>query len=96
MLVVRAKEGVVVTFLGLVAGALTAGCWFPQLMRSWRTRSTSDLSWLYLVALGAGIMLWLLYGVIQGDIAIVATNGVTLLALLSLAAIKVRFDLRAA
>lgn len=84
------------TFLGLLAGALTAGCWFPQLMRSWRTRSTDDLSWLYLAALGAGIVLWLLYGAILGDIAIIATNGVTLCALLTLAGIKVRFDARAA
>jgi MtN3 and saliva related transmembrane protein len=85
-----------VTFLGLVAGALTAGCWFPQLMRSWRTRSTGDLSWVYIAALGAGILLWLLYGVILGDIAIIATNGVTLLALLTLAGIKARFDARPA
>jgi MtN3 and saliva related transmembrane protein len=85
-----------VTFLGLVAGALTAGCWFPQLMRSWRTRSTGDLSWLYIAALGAGILLWLLYGVILGDIAIIATNGVTLFALLALAGIKARFDARTA
>ena len=48
--------------LGLVAGALTTGCWLPQLLKSWRTRSTTDFSWLYLAVFRTGIALWMIYG----------------------------------
>jgi MtN3 and saliva related transmembrane protein len=82
----------VVVALGLTAAALTTGCWFPQLLRSWRTRSTRDLSWAYLAVLGLGITLWLVYGVAVGDPVIVAANGLTLMALATLAAAKLRFD----
>ena len=33
--------------LGLAAGLLTTACWVPQLVRAYRTRSTSDISWVY-------------------------------------------------
>ena len=81
-------------FLGLLAGALTTGCWLPQLRRSWRTRSTADLSWTYLFVLGGGIALWLVYGLVGGQPAIIVTNGLTLLLVLALGGFKARFDRR--
>ena len=80
------------TLLGLAAGILTTGCWGPQLLRAYRTRSTADISWLYLGALGAGILLWLTYGVLSRDAALVATNVATVLAVATLGLLKHRFD----
>jgi len=84
------------TALGLLAGLLTAGCWLPQLRRSWRTRSTIDISWAYLTVLTTGVSLWLLYGVLIRDVAVIGTNAVTAAALLTLASFKARFDRPAA
>lgn len=81
-----------VTALGLTAGVLTTGCWAPQLLRSYRTRSTVDISWLYLAALGAGVLLWLTYGLVTRDTALVAANVATAAALGTLALLKRRFD----
>jgi MtN3 and saliva related transmembrane protein len=81
-----------ITLLGLLAGLLTTGCWFPQLLRSWRTRSTGDISWTYLAALSAGVGLWLLYGCLTADLAIICSNAVTLGALITLAVFKAVFD----
>lgn len=80
------------TALGLLAGLLTAGCWLPQLRRSWRTRSTTDISWTYLAVLTTGVGLWGLYGLVVRDIAVIGTNAATAAALLTLAAIRARFD----
>jgi MtN3 and saliva related transmembrane protein len=80
------------TTIGLLAGVLTAGCWLPQLRRSWRTRSTTDISWTYLTVLTTGVALWLLYGVLVRDVAVMGTNAATAAALLTLAALKARFD----
>lgn len=84
------------TALGLLAGLLTAGCWLPQLRRSWRTRSTTDISWTYLTVLTTGVGLWLLYGVLVRDVAVIGTNAATATALITLAALKARFDRPAA
>lgn len=78
--------------LGLAATTMTTGCWLPQLLRSWRTRSTGDLSWLYLAVLGTGISLWLLYGVAVGDPVIIMANGLTIGLLVVLSVGKLRFD----
>jgi MtN3 and saliva related transmembrane protein len=76
------------TGLGLAAGLLTTICWVPQLVRSLRTRRTDDLSWTYLSVLAAGVGLWLGYGILRADIAIVASNLLTLASVLTLIAIK--------
>ncbi|GAB2809602.1 hypothetical protein GCM10022221_03720 [Actinocorallia aurea] len=78
------------TSLGLLAGALTTGCWLPQLLRSWRTRSTDDISWTYLALLGSGIALWLAYGLMSADLALIAANGITLLFITAIAGMKSR------
>ncbi|WP_068924866.1 SemiSWEET family sugar transporter [Planobispora rosea] len=79
-----------VTAVGLLAGVLTTACWWPQLHRSWRTRSTDDLSWSYLVMLALGVGLWVVYGIAMGDPAVTIANTVTFAALAVLIGIKVR------
>ena len=81
------------TLLGLAAATLTTGCWLPQLVRSWRTRSVGDISWLYLLVLGTGISLWLAYGVVARDVVIVLANASTLAAIGSIAGIKAKTEL---
>ncbi len=81
-----------ITLLGLTAGALTTCCWLPQLIRSYRTRSTRDLSWGYLLVLGGGVALWLTYGVLAADAPLIAANVATSALLLTLALLKHRFD----
>jgi MtN3 and saliva related transmembrane protein len=66
-----------VTALGLIAGSLTTLSFAPQVVRAWRTRSTADLSLAMLIIFLAGILLWLAYGVVKEDLAIVAANSVT-------------------
>ena len=75
--------------MGLFAGVLTTACWLPQLFRSWRTRSTRDFSWLYLIVLTAGVSLWAVYGILRADPAVIIANVVTVCFLLFLLVIKV-------
>src|SRR6476660_9246431 len=82
----------VLTTIGLLAGFLTAACWLPQLRRSWGTRSTLDISWLYLCALTTGVGLCFSYGVLTGDVPLALANGATGAALVTLICFKFRFD----
>ena len=68
-----------VTALGLLAATLTTIAFVPQVVKTWRTRSTEDISlWMFSI-LVAGITTWLIYGAIIRDVPLVLANGVTLL-----------------
>jgi MtN3 and saliva related transmembrane protein len=78
----------VVTIIGFTAGLLTTVSWFPQVVRSWRTRSTRDFSWQYLVVFTTGVVLWTVYGIVRADLAVFLANAVTLCLLLFLIGLK--------
>jgi MtN3 and saliva related transmembrane protein len=80
----------VTTLIGLVAAAFTTGAWLPQLLRTWRTRSAEDLSWLYLATMAVGMGLWLGYGLMAGDVVVVCANTVTVVLLSTLVGLKAR------
>jgi MtN3 and saliva related transmembrane protein len=54
----------------------------PQILKMWKTRSAEDVSGLTLVQFGAGVTLWMLYGVHLKDFIIIGANAVSLATLL--------------
>jgi MtN3 and saliva related transmembrane protein len=76
--------------LGLLAAALTSLSYLPQLQKAIPRNSTSDLSLKMLVALSAGLCLWVVYGVLKNDWVIILANSIG--ATLSL--IVLRFKIR--
>ena len=67
-----------VTLLGLVAGGFTTFAFLPQVLKTWRSKSAEDLSLGTFSMITTGVVLWLLYGLLIGDVPIIVTNGVTL------------------
>lgn len=68
-----------VTVLGMIAGLLTTVAFLPQVMRTWRTRSTADISLVMFLIYVIGIILWLIYGLMLNDLPLITSNAVTLL-----------------
>jgi MtN3 and saliva related transmembrane protein len=62
--------------LGILAAALTSLSYLPQLQKAVPRNSTSDLSLKMLVALSAGLCLWVVYGVLKGDWVITLANSI--------------------
>jgi MtN3 and saliva related transmembrane protein len=82
----------IITLLGLIAGSLTTMAFVPQVLKIRRTRSAADISTGMFVAFCTGVALWLIYGVLKRDIAIVATNFVTLVLALTVLILKARYE----
>jgi MtN3 and saliva related transmembrane protein len=61
-------------FLGLAAGTITSITFLPQVIRIWKTKSVKDISMLMMLLLIAGTSLWLTYGLMMNDTAIIYTN----------------------
>ncbi len=80
-----------ITFLGIVAGALTSTGFIPQLIKAWKTKSTSDVSlWMYLIS-STGIFLWLVYGLIIESLPLILANSFTLVIAVSILLLKIKY-----
>ena len=73
-----------VTLLGLAAATLTTAAFVPQVLKAWRSGSSADLSLGMYALFTTGIALWLAYGLLTGDLPIIAANAVTLGLVLSI------------
>ena len=79
-----------VTFLGLAAAFCSTAAFLPQVVKTWRTRSTADISLVMFLLLVGGIALWLAYGIIQQDLPLIVANAVTLVFAATILYFKVR------
>jgi MtN3 and saliva related transmembrane protein len=77
--------------LGLSAGTITSITFLPQVIRIWQTKSAKDLSLLMLLLLITGVLMWLTYGIIIKDTAIIYTNSMVLGMSLLMLYFKFRF-----
>lgn len=66
-----------VMVLGFVAGAFTTMAFVPQVIRTWRVKSSSDLSLAMISLNSTGIFLWMVYGLFTRCIPIIIANLVT-------------------
>lgn len=67
-----------VTLVGLLAAFCTTLAYAPQAIKTWRTRSTGDISLGMFSLMVVGIVFWLVYGVLIGDLPLILANLVTL------------------
>jgi MtN3 and saliva related transmembrane protein len=78
------------TLVGFVAAVCTTVSYFPQVWKCWQTGSSGDLSLRMLLILSTGIGLWVLYGILKGDMVIILANFVSLMMLCTLLVFKVK------
>ncbi len=76
--------------LGLFAGTLTTIAFLPQVVRTWRTRRTDDLSLAMLVLFTLGVGLWTVYGVMMKLLPLIVANAATLLLIFFILWVKIR------
>ncbi|MFB2772194.1 SemiSWEET transporter [Pelatocladus sp. BLCC-F211] len=80
-----------ITILGLVAATLTTFSFVPQLLKTWRTKSAKDVSYIMLISFNIGIFLWLIYGLYLSALPIILANLITLIFNLIILWLKIRY-----
>jgi MtN3 and saliva related transmembrane protein len=80
-----------VAWIGYLAGILTTLAYLPQLTKVWATKSTEDISLRMMLVLSAGLSLWIAFGILRGEIPIVAANSVSLMLALAIVLLKLRY-----
>lgn len=76
--------------LGFVAGTLTTFAFVPQVARTIKTNDTSGISVAFSFAFNAGVILWLIYGIMVDNVIIIASNTVVLFLSLVIFTYKIR------
>ncbi len=79
------------TVIGLIAAALTTVSFLPQVSKIIKTRHTKDISLLMYAIFSLGILLWLIYGILLGSLPIILANGVTLILVVFVLILKIRY-----
>ena len=77
--------------VGFIAAACTTISFLPQVIKSWKTKETKDLSLPMCVLLTTGIILWLVYGIVRQDPPVIIANIVSGLLTGSLLFLKIRY-----
>lgn len=80
-----------IQILGLAAGTITSITFLPQVIHIWKTKSAKDLSLMMLLLLILGVLMWLTYGLLVMDAAIIYTNSMVLVMSLTLLIFKLKY-----
>lgn len=62
--------------IGILAGTLTSVSALPQLIKIIKEKKGSDVSYIMLFVLVAGLCTWVVYGVMKNDLPVMITNAV--------------------
>jgi MtN3 and saliva related transmembrane protein len=81
---------VYIDIMGYIAGILVVISLLPQTIKSWRTKSTKDLSlWRYIIYC-TGLILWVGYAIIIQNGPVAVMNGLGLILALSILYLKLK------
>lgn len=83
------------TLIGLLAGMLTTLAFVPQIIKGWRSKSLTDVSFIMLFMICLGLAMWLVYGLLENDLPIILWNAVALTLNMFLLALKIVYGKKA-
>ena len=63
--------------IGIIAAILTTSAFIPQVYKIYKEKKAQGVSLLMYLIMFVGVLLWLVYGVLIGSIAIIIANSVT-------------------
>ncbi len=81
-----------IELVGYLAGGMIALSLLPQIVKSWRTKSTSDISLSWSLISVAGQVLWIIYGIGISSQSLIIMSSITLSMAVVILVMKVFYD----
>ncbi len=79
-----------VEFLGYIAGSLVAISVLPQVIKSWKTKSTKDIALSWATINLVGQFLWIVFGFLIHSNSLVIMSGITSIFQISMIYLKLK------
>ncbi len=80
-----------IDLVGYLAATLTTAAFFPQVVKVWHSKSTTDLALPTLLSFIAGVSMWFVYGLLVKSPPIIVANAITLMLNLVILRFKLRY-----
>lgn len=80
-----------ITIIGLLAGTMTTVSFIPQLIRTVKYKNTQSISLGMYSIFTFGVLVWLFYGIVKKDIAIIVANIITLTFTIIILILKLKY-----
>ena len=64
-------------YIGIIAAILTTSAFIPQVYKIYKEKKAQGVSLTMYLIMFFGVLLWLVYGILIGSIAIIIANSVT-------------------
>jgi MtN3 and saliva related transmembrane protein len=80
-----------VSILGYSACAVTALTFLPQVLKTWKEKSATNVSLLMFIIAALNEAMWIAYGIFRDDMVIIVTNVIVLALSLTMIYLKFRF-----
>lgn len=80
-----------IEILGLVAATLTTAAFLPQVYKTWRQKSTKDISLTMYLVMFVGVVLWCSYGILIESFPVTLANAATALLLFIMLVLKLKY-----
>lgn len=81
-----------IEMIGYLAGGMIAISLLPQIVKSWKTKSTNDLSLSWGLISVAGQILWLIYGLGISSQSLVVMSSITLTMAVIMLVMKITYE----
>ena len=80
-----------IQLIGFLGAAGTTFAFLPQSIKVIKSRHTKDLSLAILIMMEAGVIFWLIYGVLDNDVPIIAANTVSIFFVTTTLWLKIKY-----
>ena len=75
--------------ISIIAATLSTSCFIPQAIKAIKSPNTKSISLISYIFLAFGVFLWLLYGYLTSQIAILVSNIVTFILVITILVKKI-------
>lgn len=80
-----------ITLVGIIAGLLTTISFLPQVIKTWKTKKTQDLSLSTFVLQDMAGILWVTYGIVIKELPLILWNAISAVLVLIIVIFKLRY-----
>ena len=83
-----------IEIIGFVSAGLSTAAFLPQVYKTWKTKDVSSLSLPMLILFFAGILGWLIYGILKNSPSMIFANSITIVSAFLLMFFKMKYGKR--
>ena len=81
----------VIFLIGITATIFSLWSTVPQISKSLKSKKTDDVSKWLIISLIVGLSLWVIYGIMKGDVVIASANAIGVILNLILLSLKIKY-----